>query len=601
VIKPKRRRLQSFADIRKNVPKSTPRRLSLFPNTCGILEEDNATLDVPEVTNRNFLWEVRDFQTTSARNNQQSHISSESSDFRTTNSIVRNLSKLPCSERTAQTGNVMVEEIGLPGETMTEDVVELWEEMMYLSDLKSKHTVENVSTKLRRYMEEKHMAKKEMKAFYEEWKKRRISSFKPLSIYAEIDAEESGSFSGVQYRFLDCVPEFEDFLLVLEEDSKFDPRFKRAKQISRKIAKRYNIAKENISGITGVETDHKKTHKVSSRLAPISEKGAHRKKSFRFSDNKLRSSSKTPSGARRVSMPSRSSVTSIHGNEKMDNERTAHEVGVVTASKSCEKHVLEQSGRSSSHRGSVCKGSKFGESKKRRNTQEGVSSIYLTSPAGANYILYQPPSSKVETKRRGTVHVTNTSGPIAEVELEQEPPEKAVYGTDQNDKELFYSSEEDNDDTMDFQNLFDSRKLNTKYSFERLRGKNYHKKKPAFFGVLKKYYKMQKVADAFASPKSKRKSVFQRLLDKDKTNANVPDTEIIGTLKTYNFLYHRRRTRTEVEECDFSSLSMDEFRTNLIRALDDFVVRKERVVSNIGAKSTTHITFTKQSIFNHRE
>ncbi|XP_060082237.1 uncharacterized protein LOC132561567 [Ylistrum balloti] len=589
VSKPSRRRRKSAPNIRKNVPKNTQRRLSRLPNT---LEEEKANFDDDGQPDRNFLLEINDFQTTGVWNSQQSHISSESSDFRTTNSIVRNLSRLPCSERTSYMGNVMMDENDTSGENMNvNEVEELWEKMMYLSDIKSKTAMETVSGKLRRYMAEKYQAKKEMEEMHEEWEKRRISAFKPVSKYAEMDAEESSSSSGIQYRFLDCVPDFEDFLLILEEDSKFDPRFKRAKQISRKIAKRYNIARENISGLASVEVDQKKTNTVS-RLPPISEKGTQMKKNFRTGDNKFRSSTKTPTGSRRISAVARSSVTSVHGSEKVDNEKTAHEVGVVTASKSCEKHVLEHYGRRSSHRASLCKVLPVKDAKKKKKTPDTAPSIYLTSPAGANYLLYQPASKKSDAKRKGTLHTDNTSGPIAEVEFEQDPSEKT--------KDNVYSSEDDQDDTTDFQNLFDSRKLNTKYSFERLRGKNYHKKKPAFFGVLKKYYKMQKVADAFSGRKSQRKSVFQRLLNKDKQK-QASDTDIIGKLKPYNFLYHRERTRTEVDPCDFSSLSMDIFRANLVKALDDFVVRKERVVSNIGGKSSTHITFTKQSIFKHRE
>lgn len=586
VFKPPRRRRQSAPNIRRHVPKSTQRRLSRLPGTTEEVNKLTGEFETPG------LLELPDFQ---------SYISSESSDFRTSSAIVRNLSRLPCSEKTTYTANGMMEQIRLPSEsTPTEEVVQLWEEMMYLSDVKSKGTLETSSMKLRRYMKEKYQAKKEQEDMYAEWEKRRISAFKPVSKYAEMDAEESNSSSGVQYRFLDFVPDFEDFLLILEEDSKFDPRFKRAKQISRKIARRYNIAKENISGIAGVESD-KKTQNTSSKLPPISEKGTHRKKSFRSSDNKSRLSSRTPTGARRISAFGKNSMTTMYISEKVDNEKTAHEVGVVTASKSCEKHVLEHGGRRSSHRGSLCKNIVLKDGKKKKTSpapSQEIPSIYLTSPVGASYMLYQPVAPKVDTKRRTTIHVTNTSGVIAEEEFEQDRP--STKAVDLEPSEKCISSDDDQDDTPDFENLFDSRKLNTKYSFERLRGKNFHKKKPAFFGVLKKYYKLQKAADAFSGHKSKRKSVFQRLLDKDQPR-KASETDVVGKLKTYNFLYHRQRTKTEVDPCDFSSLSMDTFRANLIRALDDFVVRKERVVSNIGAKSTTHITFTKQSIFNHRE
>lgn len=553
---------------------------------AGILEETN-DLDIPD---RSVLSDLRDFQASDCRNSQQSHVSSESSDYRTTNSIVRNLSRLPCTERVSYGSGAKLDE---QSESNKVDESELlWEEGMYLGDLKSKEVEETVLEKLRKCRNEKNEAKKEMEQLYEEWTKRRISAFKPVSKYAVNDVEESTSIT-VHYRFLDTVPDFEEFLHILEEDQKFDPRFKRAKQISRKIAKRYNIAKENILGApTGHEVvDRKKSH--STRLAPGTEKSTDTKKSFRMCDNKQRASSKTPTGSRRLSSYSRNSAGIVE--EKTDIEKTAQEVGGVTDSKSCERHVLEFGRRRSTGKMSVSKGVDF--RKKKKKTPDAVPTIYLTSPGGANFLLLQPSISKVEAKRR------QSTGPIAEVEFEQEPPEHAIPEFDDN-KDNADSSDEDREDQSDFQNLFDSRKLNTKYSFERLRGKNYHKKKPAFFGVLRKYYRLQKVADAFADSgavrqKAKRKSVFHRLLN---TTDNLEsERDVIGKMKTYNFLYHRRRRKANLDECDFSNLSMAEFRDNLIRALDDFIIRKERVVSNIGAKSTTHITFTRPFIFHHRE
>lgn len=48
---------------------------------------------------------------------------------------------------------------------------------------------------------------------------------------------------------------------------------------------------------------------------------------------------------------------------------------------------------------------------------------------------------------------------------------------------------------------------------------------------------------------------------------------------------------------NFATVSMAEFEERLYQALNDFIVRKEHVVSNINGKSVTTITFTKKSTF----
>ncbi|KAJ8319208.1 hypothetical protein KUTeg_004299 [Tegillarca granosa] len=156
---------------------------------------------------------------------------------------------------------------------------------------------------------------------------------------------------------------------------------------------------------------------------------------------------------------------------------------------------------------------------------------------------------------------------------------------------------------MPIPSLFDTNKLNFRYSFERLRGKGYHKKKPAFYKVLKKYYRMHTAVTVFNEPvtrKGRKMSILQQIINQKTAERILPKRKPkmqIGKLRKFSFQDQELQRAPFEESPEFKHIDIEKFRESFLKALDDFVVRKELVISSHGSTVSTTITFTKKSIF----
>jgi hypothetical protein len=148
--------------------------------------------------------------------------------------------------------------------------------------------------------------------------------------------------------------------------------------------------------------------------------------------------------------------------------------------------------------------------------------------------------------------------------------------------------------------MFDTKKLNLKYSFERLVKEK--TTKPSFYDSLKKYYKIHKVVNKFQgtpvnkdgrNPLNLETEEGEEEEDRDEKGDTIP----FGKLKKFAFLDHNPQKGYEEENISFATNSMDEFTTKVLKSLDDFVVRKEQVMSDFYSKTSMSITFTKKSAF----
>ena len=188
-----------------------------------------------------------------------------------------------------------------------------------------------------------------------------------------------------------------------------------------------------------------------------------------------------------------------------------------------------------------------------------------------------------------------------------------------------YDSDEESDGLED--SMFNSKRLNVCYSLERIRKKKAQKKKEnptqqTMYKILKKYYRMQSILKAFSGPnKVRRRSSVSgsrgslrsfiskmgdgqtkkrtKKLPKIVDERKEPDM-VLGKLKDFAFLGARRELHPPCDEMNeplFENYSMDIFRQRVERALDDFVVRREVVISDYTAKASVSVTFTKKHVF----
>ncbi|XP_045214959.2 uncharacterized protein LOC123565035 [Mercenaria mercenaria] len=179
------------------------------------------------------------------------------------------------------------------------------------------------------------------------------------------------------------------------------------------------------------------------------------------------------------------------------------------------------------------------------------------------------------------------------------------------------SSDTDSDDSASWDSLdecFDSKRLNLKYSIERLKKKRRRqaKKRGGFIEVLAKYYNMQNALRVLrkgsAGKESKKTRLRAKHLFKKRQSAKQREEEgpmVIGKLRKFNFLDVKGKKRInihKVSQGDFSSPNLVLFQEQLNEALDRFVVRREIVVSDITNFYTaaTSVTFTKTSCFQHK-
>ena len=207
-------------------------------------------------------------------------------------------------------------------------------------------------------------------------------------------------------------------------------------------------------------------------------------------------------------------------------------------------------------------------------------------------------------------------------------------------------SDDESDELSD--SLFDNKKLNINFSIEKIKTKKANMKKKAdkrFRDVLKKYYRMQSVIKAFTpkpsltkpkqsftKPRSsltttkpsltggrrlsmpaypsfatpgtgaqKSRKPIKKTKLKEESEECIKETVTIGKLKKFRFLEAKTKIKPVEDVCTEESLfdvyPMHEFRINTERALAEFVVRREIVVSNISTKKSVSITFTKKSVF----
>ena len=538
----------------------------------------------------------------------QTNASSES-DYRGRTEIP-SLYRLQCTER-VKDGESYLDQ--LPPNVQ----IDSFGEEMYLSDSNDHEVIsESVVSKLRKRRKEKNKEREDYKQFLKEFESKTTAPYVPSDNF-----KDSPSFH-LQYKFIDKVPTFEEFIALLEEEQKYDPRFKRARQITRKLAKRYNMTKDNIIGRNNsmvpqqsfAASHHKGGSRQSSlviKLPPIGD--ASQKKPKKSIDMGRGPNAKlfcTSPSKRGTPLEKIISATNLDGipvppAKPKTPVQIAKEVGAVTDSEPCEKHVLDHMSKQNKDATSARKKSMTPTGPKKKKTRVKtpaiVPMILLSTPNGVSYVIHEAPTQHNNMRRKSSVGGRRSSRSVGSAHsgassrgiLDESPPQEQE------------SSEED-EEINPIGNMFDSSKLNMRYSFERLRGKNYHKKKPAFFSVLKKFYRAQKAIDAFTAPASddmskkrnRRKSVFHRLMNPDKSET-IDDKEAVGKMKQYNFLLHRRRrTRVRVEDPDlFEAISMADFKDYVMQALKDFVVRREHVVSDYGGKSCTTITFTKKSVF----
>ena len=194
-------------------------------------------------------------------------------------------------------------------------------------------------------------------------------------------------------------------------------------------------------------------------------------------------------------------------------------------------------------------------------------------------------------------------------------------------------SDEESDEFEDTD--FDTAKLNKTYSIEKikkLRREQRAKERAGKFNqVLQKYFRMQTVLKAFtpkpkpsrrlslspskysgysayhlAKPKKKKqtKLALPRLMGQQREGKKQEETTdekiTVGKLKHYRFLDASQKKRPTGEakyEERHDAFPMEDFRLNTERALEEFVVRREIIVSDSSTKKSVSVTFTKKSVF----
>lgn len=448
----------------------------------------------------------------------------------------------------------------------------------------------NVQEKLRTKLKDKQKMREEKKAIEVDWQKHHQG----LPKYKEIDFSLYTNMPKFQ-RIPQRVPTFEEFLHILEEEEKYDPRFRRAKQMSKKVAKRYNIEREALKS--------KKSD------IPLAEETSPE------DDTKL-----PPIGIKQGQLKYRQNTIGF-----------AEEVGGVTDSKACERWVIDQQQTfrksAPSRRFTAISDEderersvsfEYGSTlydfdllTRKSSVESDIPLVLLTSASGTlTELLHEEERENVDsitpqiTETKTTI--STLSSPLI-VKNKLMSKKKSIKETKSKKppllkkplpKQLEVKSPENETDEEQEKELFDSKKLNLKYSFERLRGKQIKKKQPSFIEVLKKYYKIQKVVNKFTSQKKggRRRGIFARLmkLPMDEHKEELPP---IGTLKKFDFLQHKAPQLNQGENVSFATVSMLDFTAKVLKALDDFVVRKEQVVSDYHSKTSMTITFTRKSVF----
>ncbi|KAK6169994.1 hypothetical protein SNE40_018495 [Patella caerulea] len=355
---------------------------------------------------------------------------------------------------------------------------------------------------------------------------------------------------------------------LVEEENKFDPRFKKANQRKKKIAEKYKLKKDSKLSDKGLKTNK------SSNLS-ISDKN----------------STAVVGGDKVISKK-------ISKKWVADRQRFAGEVGGVTDSEAARRHCLQNvtSGHS-------IKDDSKGAIRGRRTNSMFSDNTYATLPKITSPIR-EHSSASSHYKSSETATRTSTSSKklsIMESDSDTESSDSVMDDAD--------------DDYVD--TVFDTRKLNKKYSIEKIRAIKLKKeKKPPVLNILRKFCRVNRMMNSLAPKavpsKTPRKSLadankakqsakafgmFRRL--NKKAVAEVKPAVEVGKLKTFNFLKLKDHVSKipDVDLPNFESTSLDDCKKNLLRALGDFVIRKEKITSSHTYETLTTITFTRPSTY----
>ncbi|KAK3583639.1 hypothetical protein CHS0354_039467 [Potamilus streckersoni] len=174
-------------------------------------------------------------------------------------------------------------------------------------------------------------------------------------------------------------------------------------------------------------------------------------------------------------------------------------------------------------------------------------------------------------------------------------------------KKLSITSLEE-EDLSDRDSTFNVKKLNFRYSIENLSHERHTVPKQNPLEILKKYYRIQNIARAFCRDQSERSvkptvqlpTLWEKKLGKKGAFKNyLKKSENIGRLKWFPFLSKAdvKRKSPHVQPAFEMIYSADFIVSNLLKAMETFVVRKEIAVSDYKGETCMSITFTKPSIF----
>ncbi|XP_046379539.2 uncharacterized protein LOC124151223 [Haliotis rufescens] len=412
-------------------------------------------------------------------------------------------------------------------------------------------------------------------------------------------------------RYFSHAPSFCTFLRWLESENKYDPRFKKGKQRKKKLMKKYKLNSSDIQ----VDSSTKSSRSSVSRSAGGSESPIMQIVNRRNGADMIRFAEEaggvTDSPAVKNTLLARESIETHEAEEEVFPLG-----GHISRQRKVPVIAEPTNGLSEGNNDFQAKQSdKKKKSLDMKDSPKNSSHSSLTSPG----LKPNSPSSRESSGRAKSSSSSKklsgtNSGSKSGVSLFKKKERESGRDTDLETESADIESDEDSEVE---DSLFDANKLNKRYSFEKLRGKNYHKKKPAFFDILKKYYRVQgamnmlreaskmssEISDASKTTTAKAQpakiipqvSLLRRLSRPAKPKRDI----VLGKIKTFRFQqFNNHKPKVpEVEVPDFSSYPMKEFVTNLARALDDFVVRKENVISSYRMETITTVTFTRPKVF----
>ncbi|ESO84175.1 hypothetical protein LOTGIDRAFT_229644 [Lottia gigantea] len=445
----------------------------------------------------------------------------------------------------------------------------------YINQLTPKHTEPFQASEYLRKLKQERMTEREREI---EEVKHLTDKMKENKLECIDDSRQSsdGSYKPLM-RIYDRRVSFGEFYRFLQDENKYDPRFKKGASKKKKLSDGIKVRRSTSIGI-----------KKSSRATAVVEK------------------------------PSKKIVT--------DRQRFANMVGGVTDSDAAKNHCLKNV--SSDHKteghvitkppSSVGRGrrqnSMFSDTVPKTSHRRFDEQFYTTLPKITSPIYegvsrvesigekYTPMGNVGERQNRGyrggyskRIPTATTGDSDSDVESLDSP---------------VYDEEDDFEDTV-----FDSNKLNRKYSIEKIKAmKSKKEKKPPVLNILKKFCRVNKmmtnlgpkpsktprksVADANKAKQSAKAFGMFRRLNKKGLPEVKPKTEI-GKMKHFEFLKHKdyELKIPDVVKPDFKTSSIENFKDNLLQAMDYFVIRKEMITSSHNYETVTTITFTRPEAY----